>query len=82
MRTFVDAMKQLRKVGCAHAQGDALKAMYADLLAKTQGGKAAKYYAYMQSAGEAEKDIRDLAVPLLRDRAKAWDVLMGIVVPS
>jgi hypothetical protein len=50
-----------------------------DLIAFQQGGQAEKYYAYLQSkATEQESSIRDFAVPLLRDRAAAWDVLMGI----
>lgn len=83
MRSFVEAKKQLRKVGAAHAQGDALKAMYAELLVVQHGGNAVKYYEYLQaSADSTEKGIRAVALPLMRDRAKAWDVLMGIVVPS
>lgn len=50
--TYKQALTQLRKVGCAHAAGDALRAMYADLLAtRMRGADPARMYAYLGNAG-------------------------------
>lgn len=76
--TYKEALKQLRKVGTAHAHGDALCAMYADLVAFQQGGANDKYYSYLQEATTTDEEIRQKALPLLRSRAAAWDVLMEV----
>lgn len=82
MRTFIEAKKVLKRVGAAHAQGDALAAMYAELVALHHGGSVEKYYQYIGMPDETEAGIRARALPLMRDRTKAWDVLIGIEVPS
>ncbi len=73
--TFKEAKKACRKVGTAHAAGDALRAMYADLIAHRQGGDAETYYVWLPRGDDGE--TMEAARSLLRDRAKAWDVLMG-----
>jgi hypothetical protein len=46
--TYAKASKQLAKVGTAHAEGDALRAMYAQLLAsRMRGADPARFYAYL-----------------------------------
>jgi len=75
--TFKEAIKQCKKVGCAHATGDALAAMYANLVAQMHGGKADLYYKFICSKSN-DSDITEASRTLLRDRAKAWDVLMQI----
>lgn len=82
MRSFKDAKKLLKRVGTAHAEGDALAAMYAELIALHHAGNVEKYYVYLCGSDGTSEGIRAMALPLMRDRAKAWDVLMGIVVPS
>ncbi len=69
---------QLRKVGCANATGDALRAMYAALLTDAHGGKTETYFAHLQKAAPGDDAaITACAKPLLADRARAWDALMG-----
>lgn len=74
--TFKQAAKACRKAGTAHATGDALRAMYAELIADRQGGDAEKYYASLPQG--TDSGMMEAARALLRDRAKAWDVLMGV----
>lgn len=74
------ATKQLKRVGTAHASGDALRAMYADLLVFHHGGRATTYFAWLQGhALGDDKAISEAARELLRDRAKSWDALMEAV---
>jgi hypothetical protein len=76
--TFKEAKKQCRKVGTAHAQGDALRAMYAELIAFQQavtGGSAEKFYAHLQTV--ADDAIAESARELLRDHWKALDVALA-----
>jgi len=81
--TFAKAQKQLRKTGYSRAAGDGYAAMWAEAIQTKHGGDAAKYYQYLQEFSDGtELGIRTLAMVLAKDRAKAWDVLMGIVVPS
>lgn len=74
MLTHSQAVKALWKDGAAHAQGDALIALYAMNIETNHGGKAKTYYAHLQTKPEP----RERMLELMRDRAKAWDVLMGI----
>lgn len=75
--TFKNALKLCKKVGTAHASGEALAAMYANLVNVQHGGDAEKYYNYLIKNGlDDDKKIIDLARELLRDRAKSWDILM------
>ena len=70
------ALKECKRVGTAHASGDALRAMYAKLITFQQGGEETKYYSYLGRA-ESDEAIAASARELLRDRSKAWDVLMA-----
>jgi 2-phosphoglycerate kinase len=75
--TFKEAKKELKKVGASHAQNDALRAMYAELVTSNHGGGAEKYFLWLQSQdGTTETDIRHAVLPLLWDRATAWDILL------
>lgn len=76
--TYQSASKQCKRTGTAHATGDSLRAMYAALVAQIHGGEAAKYYAWLQAhATGDDNNITETSRCLLRDRAMAWDVLMG-----
>ena len=85
--TFREALKRLHKVGTAHATGDSLRAMYADLIAFQHNGgdtrwrykQAEKFYAWLADKGD-DGEVADAARVLLRDRQKAWDIQMGIEV--
>lgn len=47
--SYADAAKQLKKVGTSRAEGDALRAMYAQLLAgRMRGADPARFYAYLK----------------------------------
>lgn len=50
--TFTEAKKQCRCVGTAHASGDALRAMYAELIVVTHPGlnqySQERFYTYLQ----------------------------------
>ena len=70
---YQTASRKLANVGCARAQGDALRAMYAKLVCDMHGGKPEIYYAHLCRA----KDVEQEAKTLLSDRLLAWNVLMG-----
>ena len=76
--TFSEAKKQCKKVGTSHAQGDALRAMYADMIAfKWYAiGNPEKFYAHLQ-AFDGEQGITDEARALLRDSSMALDVAIA-----
>ena len=76
MQTYKQALKECKRVGIAHASGDALRAMYAGLIALHHGGSAEKYYAVIPQA--TDQEIAEYSRSLMRDRAKAWDALMGV----
>lgn len=75
--TFKDAKKQCRKVGTAHAEGDALRAMYAEMLAfKWYAiGNAERFYQVL--GGVADSGISDRARELLRDHNAALDAVLA-----
>lgn len=77
--TFREAKKQLRKVGTSRAQGDALRAMYADLIAFKWFaiGNPEKFYAHLQTIADDERAIAAEARALLRDSNKALDVVIA-----
>jgi hypothetical protein len=77
--TFKEAQKQCRKVGTANAQGDALRAMYAEMIAfKWYAiGNPRKFYAHLQTVADDERAITDRARELLRDHGKALDVVLA-----
>lgn len=78
--TYKQALKECKRVGTAHATGDALRAMYAGLLEVQHGGAAEQYYLGLQDYAQGtDTEIAEVARTLLRDRAKAWSVLMGDV---
>ena len=75
--TFKEAAKQCRKVGTAHAEGDALRAMYAEMIAFKwyAVGNAEKFYQVLQAV--ADNAISDRARELLRDYEKALDAVLA-----
>jgi len=75
---YQDASKQLRKVGCAHAEGDALRAMYADLLAtRMRGARPASIYAYLgQVTDNSNNALRDAYRRLCEDVWAYTDALL------
>lgn len=74
-----EARKELKRVGTRWAEGDALRAMYADLIAFQHGGKADRYFKHLQE-NSTDDAITAASRELLSDRSKAWDVLMGQAV--
>lgn len=63
--TFSQAQRELRRVGCAHAQGDALRAMYADLLAsRMRGADPARFYAYLADKGDLLEAYKTLCLDI------------------
>lgn len=52
--------------------------MYADLISSSHGGKPEHYYASLQDTKD-DADTFERTKSMLRDRATAWDVLMGVV---
>lgn len=77
--TFKEAKKQCRKVGTAHAQGDALRSMYAELIAMKWPaiGNAERMYTHLQGVTDDEQSIASEARELLRDHTKALDVVLA-----
>lgn len=76
---YSEARKAYHKAGAAHATGDAYRAMCADTIAFSHGGKPARYYAWLQTNTKTDandEEIRQAYLPLMRDRAKAWAALM------
>lgn len=76
--TFTEAKKRCQKVGTAHARGDALRAMYADLIAfKWYAiGNPEKFYRHLQSMVD-DAAITNEARELLRDHGKALDAMLA-----
>lgn len=77
--TFNEAKRACRKVGTAHAQGDALRAMYAELIAQRWYaiGNPEKFYAHLQTVADDEQAIAERARELLRDSNMALDVVLA-----
>jgi hypothetical protein len=77
--TFKEAKKQLRKVGTSRAQDDALRAMYADMIAQRWFaiGNPEKFYAHLQTVAQTEQAITERARALLRDNNAALDVVLA-----
>jgi len=73
--TYKAALKLCKRVGTNRATGDELRAMYANMLAFQHGGSAEQYYAGIP--GGTDQEIAEFARGLMRDRALAWDVLVG-----
>lgn len=78
--TFNEAKKQCRKVGTAHAQGDALRAMYAELIAQHHFaiGNPEKFYVHLQGVADNEQAITERGRELLRDSNAALDVALAL----
>lgn len=79
MMTFKDAKKQCRKVGTAHATGDALRSMYAELIADKWYaiGNPHKFYEHLQQTAVTDDEIYERSRELLRDHGKALDVVLA-----
>lgn len=77
MKTFAEAERELTRIGVAKASGEALAVSYAECLCKVHGGRPEKYFEFLRTATD-DKTLLQMVKPLLLDRAKAWDVLMGI----
>jgi hypothetical protein len=77
LTTYKTALKQCHKVGTAHASGDALRAMYANLIAGMHGGSAEKYFAHLQKHAAHDPGIIDEARSILRNRETAWNILLA-----
>lgn len=77
MLTFKEAKKECRRVGTAHATGDALRSMYAELIAENWYaiGNPLKFYDHLQ-AFDSDKEIYMEARRLLRDHGEALDVVL------
>jgi hypothetical protein len=78
---YQESLRQLKKLGCAHATGDSLRAMYAGLIVSLHGGDsktAGKFYFPHLAKRSTDEEITNEARELLRDRAASWDVIMGI----
>jgi hypothetical protein len=77
--TFKEAKRQLRKVGTGRAQGDALRAMYAEMIAfKWHAiGNPEKFYVHLQAIPDDEQTITEHARQLLRNSNMALDVVLG-----
>lgn len=76
--TYKQAYKAYRKVGAAHATGEGYRAMLAHTIESSHGGNAEKYFDWLKPASDSE--MLEQAKILLKDRAKAWDVLLDIPV--
>lgn len=76
---FKEAKKECRKVGTAHATGDALRSMYAELVAVQWPaiGNAPKVYEYLQRETGDDKSVYELSRELLRDHSKALDIVLS-----
>ena len=77
--THKEALKELKRCGTAHAQGDALCAMYASLICMNYWGKKLepKFYAHLQKFAD-EKAIMEEARSLMRDHSKTLDIALGL----
>jgi len=71
---FEQATKSLKRVGVSRASEDALAASYAALVTTTHGGKPEIYYDHLKKFRDPRKELASL----IGDRARAWDVLMGL----
>lgn len=79
--SFRESLRMLRKTGTAHATGDGLRAMYAQLICNIHGGDlktiARFYFPHLQKR-TTDEAVTNESRELLRDRAAAWDVIMGL----
>lgn len=74
--TFKEALRACKKVGTNHAEGDALRAMYANMIAWHWPAfqlDGAKFYAHLLTMADSE--IANEAHRLLRDRFAALLIL-------
>ena len=74
--TYTEAKRELKRVGCAHASGDALRAMYAGLIPlHCCVGKCVEpnFYRYLQGFA-GDNDITEAARAILREPLKIWDI--------
>lgn len=75
--TFKEAKKACRKVGTSRASGDALRSMYAELIAQHHFaiGNPEKFYNHLQAFTDDDA-IAGRARELLRDSNAALDVVL------
>jgi len=71
---YKQALKTCAKIGMAHVTGEALAAMYAELIPLRHGGDAEVYYRHLQRFFPDSAMLAE-ARRLLNDRAMAWEVL-------
>ena len=67
--SYTDAKKQLKRIGCARATGDALRAMYASLLpfhCCVDSNVAPKIYTHFQQFAD-DTAISEAAQAIMRD---------------
>jgi tetraacyldisaccharide-1-P 4'-kinase len=76
--TFKEAKKACKKVGTSRASGEALAAMYADLIAFKWFaiGNPEKFYNHLRELA-TDAAITDRARELLRDHNTALDVVLA-----
>lgn len=73
---YKQADREYRRVGAAHATGDAYRAMCAKTLEFAHGGKAERYYAALPANDDTA--VRTAMNKAMADRSYAWDLLMGL----
>lgn len=75
-KAYKAALKECKRVGTAHATGDALRAMYAGLVCLPHFGKPhePKVFAHLQ-AFTSDESIAAEARSLMRDHAKLCAVI-------
>lgn len=71
---YKQALRECRRVGTAHATGDAYRAMCADMIAMMHGGKPQDYYAALPIDDKAARETMNKA---MNDRAYAWGLIAG-----
>jgi hypothetical protein len=73
---FREAKKACHKVGTSHAQGDALRAMYAEMINERNGFIVPqRFYLHLRTF-RTDAQIVEEARSLLRDNNKALEVLL------
>lgn len=75
--TYKEGLAACKKIGCAHATGDGLRAMYANLIpfhACLAPGTAEKFFFHLQKFG-SDREVGDEARRILRDPATVWGIL-------
>lgn len=75
-KSYMQATTELRKVGTAHATGDSLRAMYAQLAAqRMRGAKPERFYDAL--AGKTDDELLQAYTRLSMDAGHYTVVLLG-----